>query len=90
MSGSITVPLTDRECRVLAELSNELDLPQDRVMVMALRVYRKHLHPVADLAMVKSYDDLCETCGIGFYLPSGKCDHCDSVCEVHRFNGERG
>lgn len=53
MSGSITVPLTDRECRVLAELSNELDIPQDRVMVMALRVYQKHLHPVADLAMEK-------------------------------------
>ena len=53
MSGSITVPLTDRECRVLAELSNELDLPQDRVMVMALRVYQKHLHPVVDLAMEK-------------------------------------
>ncbi len=26
--------------------------------------------------------DLCETCGIGFYLHSGddaRCDHCDSV-----------
>ena len=53
MSGSITVPLTDRECRVLAELSNELDLPQDRVIVMALRVYQKHLHPVVDLSLEK-------------------------------------
>lgn len=21
----------------------------------------------------------CETCGIGYHLPSGKCDHCNSV-----------
>lgn len=23
-------------------------------------------------------DDLCETCGIGYILPSGVCDHCDT------------
>lgn len=23
-------------------------------------------------------DELCETCGIGYYLPSGVCDHCNS------------
>lgn len=23
--------------------------------------------------------DLCETCGVGYYLPSGPCDHCDSA-----------
>lgn len=22
-------------------------------------------------------DDLCNRCGVGFYLPSGVCDHCD-------------
>lgn len=22
--------------------------------------------------------ELCETCAIGYYLPSGVCDHCDS------------
>lgn len=24
-------------------------------------------------------DDCCDTCGIGFRLPSGRCDNCDSV-----------
>jgi len=23
------------------------------------------------------FEDMCETCGIGFYLPSGLCDHCN-------------
>lgn len=43
---SITVSLTDRECDALAELSRELDLPQDRVMIQALRHYQLSLHPV--------------------------------------------
>lgn len=24
-------------------------------------------------------DELCTTCAAGFYLPSGKCDHCDAA-----------
>lgn len=24
------------------------------------------------------FDDMCVTCGIGYYLPSGRCDHCDT------------
>lgn len=27
--------------------------------------------------MASDYPTLCETCGTGFYLPSGVCDHCD-------------
>lgn len=40
MTGTITVPLTDRECEVLSQLSRSMDLPQDRVMVQALRQYQ--------------------------------------------------
>lgn len=46
MPGSIVVNLTDRECAALAELSRELDLPQDRVLIQALRHYQAWLHPV--------------------------------------------
>ena len=46
MPGSIVVSLTDRECDALADLSKELDLPQDRVMIQALRHYQLSLHPV--------------------------------------------
>lgn len=28
-------------------------------------------------------DDMCGTCGIGFRLPSGRCDHCDTVVEAY-------
>lgn len=24
-------------------------------------------------------DELCATCGIGYYLPSGVCDHCNCI-----------
>ena len=27
-------------------------------------------------------DELCNVCGVGFYLPSGRCDHCNSKQEV--------
>lgn len=27
---------------------------------------------------VGCFDDVCVTCGIGYYLPSGRCDHCDT------------
>lgn len=27
----------------------------------------------------KLCSDHCETCGIGYYLPSSRCDHCDTV-----------
>jgi len=46
MPGSLVVNLTDRECDALAELSRELDLPQDRVLIQALRYYQASLHPV--------------------------------------------
>lgn len=52
MSGSITVVLTDRECGVLAELSQELDLPQDRVLIMALRHYHSAKNPVPQIPMM--------------------------------------
>lgn len=52
MSGAITVSLTDRECEVLADLSRELDLPQDRVMIQALRQYQAALHPVEQPPMM--------------------------------------
>lgn len=38
--GQIIVGLTQRECEVLAELSERMDLPQDRIMVLALRMYQ--------------------------------------------------
>ena len=27
-------------------------------------------------------DDQCSTCGVGFYLPSGVCDHCNTRKKV--------
>ncbi len=27
-------------------------------------------------------DELCDKCGIGFFLPSGRCDHCNCVAEL--------
>ena len=75
MPGSILVNMTDRECDALAELSRELDLPQDRVLIQALRHYQASRHPVPSLP---TNNLLCETCGIGFRLPSGRCDHCDT------------
>lgn len=79
MPGNIVVNLTDRECDVLAQLSRELDLPQNRVLILALRHYQLSRHPVP---MMAGSDDLCGTCGIGFRLPSGRCDHCDSSWEA--------
>lgn len=29
--------------------------------------------------MTMEIDLVCETCGIGFRLPSGRCDHCDTI-----------
>lgn len=46
MSRSIVVNLTERECAALAELSRELDLSQERVLIQALRHYQSSLHPV--------------------------------------------
>lgn len=42
------VELTDRECKALAELSKQLDLPQDRVLIQALRHYQVALNPNLD------------------------------------------
>lgn len=72
MSGSILINLTDRECDVLAEMSRELDLPQERVMIQALRHYQASRHPVPSLKMTVETDSLCGTCGIGYLLPSGR------------------
>lgn len=44
--GSITVGLTNAESDALAAMSNRLDLPQDKVMVMALRYYEAALSEV--------------------------------------------
>lgn len=52
MPARIIVNLTDRECDALVELSQELDLPQDRVLVQALRHYRSALHPVEQIPMM--------------------------------------
>ena len=82
MPGAIIVNLTDRECDALAELSRELDLPQDRVLIQALRHYQASRHPVPSLPMMAVSDSLCYICGIGFRLPSGRCDHCDSRIEA--------
>lgn len=79
MPGSITVHLTDRECDALAELSRMTDLPQERVMIQALRAYQASLCPVPDFPKGSPGDDACDTCGCGYYLPSGRCDHCNSV-----------
>jgi hypothetical protein len=49
MPGSIVVHLTDRECDALAELSRELDLSQERVLIQALRHYQATLHPVEQI-----------------------------------------
>lgn len=53
MPGSIVVALTDRECEVLAEMSRELDLSQDRVLIQALRHYQASLHPVEHIPMME-------------------------------------
>lgn len=34
------------------------------------------------------FDDVCVTCDIGYYLPSGRCDHCDSQ-KVEQRQAER-
>jgi hypothetical protein len=43
MTGTITVQLSDAECEVLAEISEVLDIPQDKLMRHALRVMQKNL-----------------------------------------------
>lgn len=48
MPGTITVSLTDRECDALASLSRELDLPQERVLIQALRHYQAAVHGPID------------------------------------------
>lgn len=55
MSGQITITLTDKEAQVLYELSNLLDLPQDRVMIQALRAYQASLFPVPDNLKLKDH-----------------------------------
>lgn len=76
---TITVALTHVECKALHELSVIQDLPQDRVMIQALRMYQRSvlqsrgMFPDPQPTML----DLCIPCGIGFYLPSGICDHCN-------------
>lgn len=42
MPGSITVELDDAACSALHRLSVEHDMPQDRIMVQALRLYHQH------------------------------------------------
>ncbi len=79
MADSILVPLTDRECDTLAAMSRELDLPQERVLIQALRHYQAAIHPAPSLPMTAGSDSLCDTCGIGYRLPSGRCDHCDTM-----------
>lgn len=74
ITGHIVVPLTSRECDVLARLSEKLELPQDRVMVLALRQYQLIHEPVRALPMIAE----CDVCGCGCYLPSGVCDHCNT------------
>lgn len=29
-------------------------------------------------------DTICVNCGIGYYLPSGRCDHCNALSENER------
>lgn len=87
MSGSILINLTDRECDVLAEMSRELDLPQERVMIQALRHYQASRQPMPSLTMMVESDFLCVTCGIGYRLPSGRCDHCDRMMNVNPVQG---
>jgi hypothetical protein len=45
MPGRITIELTDQEAKVLGELSEDVDLPQDRVMIQALRMYQASRNP---------------------------------------------
>lgn len=52
VTGFIIVPLTTREADALARLSNKLDLPQNRVMVMALRQYQLIHEPVRAVPMI--------------------------------------
>ena len=33
--------------------------------------------------------ELCEICGIGYYLPSGKCDHCGTGRAYRRHHSRR-
>ena len=36
-------------------------------------------HAVDELYTEDSSKFLCKTCGIGYILPSGRCDHCDTL-----------
>lgn len=64
-TGSITIRLTDAEARVLLQLSKEMDLPQDKVMIMGLRLYQMQCHPVKDdLLKAPPIDPVrCPECG---------------------------
>lgn len=33
-------------------------------------------------------DELCKNCAVGFYLPSGKCDHCNAAREITELRKE--
>ena len=48
----VCVSLTDREYESLVDLSRELELPQDRVLTLALRRYQALLLPVPQLPKV--------------------------------------
>lgn len=43
---------------------------------------RKCMDCGARLSAEKPEERECSTCGIGFRLPSGRCDHCDTMFEA--------
>lgn len=72
---SVVVPLTDRERVTLAALSREMEIPPDRVMIQSLRVLQASRSRMPPLAMALDAGCTCDVCGIGYPLPSGRCDH---------------
>jgi hypothetical protein len=71
MPGEIKVHLTDRECDVLAALSKEMDLPQDRVLIMALRHFQLSRSGIAESEPVGCPAFDCD-CDSPFILTKGR------------------
>lgn len=36
------------------------------------------------LTSASVFDDQCDQCGIGFRLPSGRCDHCNAMVDAFK------
>lgn len=51
----VRLQLTAKEHAVLTELAAEMDLPIERVLVQALRLYQLVLHPVTPMPLASDF-----------------------------------